>query len=492
MKQVIGREYEKGLLEDAFNSDKPEFVTLVGRRRVGKTYLIRNLFKNRPNTIFCNITGSLGGKAEKQISDFFKSVASSFLRPGMRLDSPTNWDDAFDILANEIKLSASKKIVLFFDEFPWMETKQSGMLVAFAYFWNHHASDDSRVKLILCGSSAGWIVKKIINDRGALYNRVTERIYLEPFTLYETKKYLTYKGVKFNNKQIVHLYMVLGGIPFYLEHVKKGISAIQNIAQLAFGKSRFLLNEFENLYATLFDGGEKHIKLVRFIAQHRYGIGHEKLAKKAGLSSSGGTFTNRLKDLEKAGFIERFMPFGAKRKGIYYRMSDEYSLFYFRWIEPAKDRLLKRSMTKGYWEKKQHSQEWRSWAGYAFESICYKHIYQIVNALGIPADAAAYSWRYVPSKGSKEKGAQIDMLFDRDDDMITVCEIKFTQTPFAIDKEYAKKLATKINVFAQHTKTRKQFLISMISASGLKKTMYSEELVASVCTLNDLFKKGEQ
>jgi uncharacterized protein len=491
MKSVVGRDYEKSILEGAFRSEKAEFITLVGRRRVGKTYLIRNMFKDRANTTFCTITGSLGGKTQQQITDFFKYVASNFFRPGRRLDTPNNWHDAFDVLANEIKISSAKKIVLFFDEFPWMDTKKSEMLRAFAYFWNHHASDDARVKLIICGSSAGWIINKVINDRGALYNRVTERIFLDPFLLYETKKYLTYKGITMNNKQIIHSYMVLGGIPFYLDKVKQGVSAIQAIADLAFRENSFLLSEFENLYATLFDGGEKYIQLARIIAEHRYGIGHEELAKKASFSSSGGTFTSRLNDLEKAGFIERFKPFCAKKKGVYYKMIDEYSLFYFRWIEPVKDNLLKRSMTKGYWEKKQHTEEWRSWAGYAFESICYKHMYQVIKALRIPEGSEAYSWRYVPVKGSLDNGAQIDMLFDRDDDMITVCEIKFTQNPFILDKEYAKKLALKLDVFTEHTKTKKDLQISFISVSGLKETMYADELVASICTLNDLFMKGE-
>ncbi len=371
-----------------------------------------------------------------------------------------------------------------------METRKSGMLVAFAYFWNHHVSDDARVKVILCGSSAGWIINKVINDRGALYNRVTERIYLEPFSLYETKKFLLHKGVKLNNRQIVQLYMVLGGIPFYLDKIKKDHSAVQMIAQLAFRKNSFLLDEFENLYATLFNGGENHIQLARIIAQHRYGISHEKLAQQASLSSSGGTLTKRLKDLEKAGFIERFKSFGIVKSN-YYRIIDEYSLFYFQWIEPAKNRLLNRGITKGYWEKKQYSQEWRIWAGYAFEALCNKHITQIVKALRIPEGAEAYTWRYVPSKGSEEQGAQIDLLFDRDDDTITMCEIKFTHKPFVLDKAYAAKLAMKLKVFTKRTKTKKAFQITFISASGLKKTMYSEELVAGICTLDELFKKDE-
>ncbi len=490
MKQIIGREEEKNILEHAFQSNEPEFIAVFGRRRVGKTYLIRNTLRNRENALFLNITGMKGARTQTQIKSFFNQIVKTFFRPGIRLDPPNNWYDAFDILAHEIKISPKEKIVLFFDEFPWMVTRKSEILIAFAYFWNQNASDDPRVKLIVCGSSAGWILKKIVNDRGALYNRVTQRIHLTPFTLYETKEYLTYKNITLNNQQIGHLYMVLGGIPFYLDQVKPGLSAIQVIADLAFKKNSFLLDEFENLYATLFDGGEDHIELARIIANHRYGIGQEELARKASRTSSGGTLVLRLKDLEKAGFVERYKPFSTKKRGVYYKMVDEYSLFYFRWIEPNTGDLRDKGLSKRFWERLQHSQAWHSWAGYAFESLCFKHIPQIMISLGLNELAIPHTWRHVAPKGSSETGAQIDLLFDRDDGLITVCEIKYTQNPFALDKAYAIKIANKLQVFEKFTKSPKQFFISFISANGLKETMYSKQMVSGVCTLDDLFKKA--
>jgi hypothetical protein len=485
---IIGRDEEKQILEDAFSSGDPEFIALFGRRRVGKTYLIRQTFFGRKNTIFFNVTGMKDGKTSQQIRNFVNQIGECFYRDGVRLESPKNWFDALDLLAQEIKSSSSKKIVLFFDEFPWMATRKSELLPAFEYFWNQRGSADPRIKLIVCGSSAGWIVKKIINNRGGLYNRVTRRIYLEPFTLRETKMYLEHRKIKLSNYHIVDLYMVLGGIPFYLSQIKPGLSPAQIIAGLAFSKHSFLLVEFENLYATLFESGNAHTDIARIIASHRHGISQEELVRQSQHISSGGTLAGWLNDLEKAGFIERFKPFGAK-KSYYYKMIDEYSLFYFYWIEPIVGTLHAKEMAKGYWEKIQHSPAWHAWAGYAFESLCYKHINEIKKALHINDSSHAFTWRYVPPKGSLEQGAQIDLLFDRDDGLINLCEIKNTRTPFVIDKSYAASLGRKIKVFETRTKTQKTFVLNMILAGGIKRNIYSEGLIAGVCKLDNLFEK---
>ena len=492
MSVIIGREYEVGILERAYNSENPEFIALYGRRRVGKTYLIKNSFKNKKNAVFFSVTGIKEGNKQRQIKNFLNRVALCFNRPGLRLEKLDNWFDVFDFLVEEIKLSKKKKIVLFFDEFPWMVTRRSELLMALESFWNQYASDDPRIKLIVCGSSAGWIIKKIVNNRGALYNRITRRIALEPFNLYETKNFLMHNKVRLTDKQITHLYMVLGGIPFYLSKIEPGFSSIQAISELAFRKNSFMLDEFSNLYATLFGESGGHIELARIIAGHRYGIGQVALAKKAAsITSTGGTLVKWLKDLEYAGFIQRFQPYSTNKKGVYYKMVDEYSLFYFHWIEPIKETLQEKGMTKTYWERLQHSSSWNSWAGYAFESLCHKHTFQIMKALGVSDTSIPYTWRYIPPRGAIEQGAQIDLLFDRDDGLISVCEIKYTRDPFVITKDYAVKLGYKLKVFEEHTKTKKTLILSMVSASGLKKNFYSEQMVLGVCTLHDLFKESE-
>lgn len=486
MDKIIGREREKRLLDEAFAADRAEFIVVYGRRRVGKTYLIRHSFYERKHTAFFYITGIKDASLTEQLEHAIEELTKVFHK--VLFPTPKNWKEFFFQLDEAIKAAPQKKIVLFFDEFPWMVTPKSRLLQMLEHYWNHKWSWDGRIKLIVCGSSAGWIIKKIINSTGGLYNRVTQILHVEPFSLYQTKKYLEYRKIKLGNKQITQLYMVLGGIPHYLSHIKQGDSAIQSIEKLAFGHTSFLLKEFKNLYDTLFGVGDGHIELARLIAEHPYGIGQNELATVSSKISSGAGLISRLEDLVEAGFIQRFRPYKAQKKGIFYKMSDEYSIFYFHWIEPIKDTLLERGMSKGYWESKQTSAAWSTWAGYAFESICYKHIPLISEALHLSPTAISYNWRYAPKKGSTGRGAQIDLLFDREDHAITLCEIKYTREPFIIDKDYYGELKRKIEIFKERTSTSKDLFLAFVSAQGLKQTIYSEEIVTGLVVLDDLFK----
>jgi AAA+ ATPase superfamily predicted ATPase len=486
--KIVGREEEQKALERCYTSNSAEFLAVYGRRRVGKTFLIRSFFSSKNNRIFLNVTGMQSGSLLEQIQNFTESVAEAFFHKGVKLEVEKNWHNAFRMLTDNIAaIPKKKKIIIFFDEFPWMATQNSKLLQNLEYFWNQYWSRDARIKLIICGSASGWILKNIINNKKGLYNRVTKTIHLEPFTLGETKKFLISRGIKLNNNQITELYMVLGGIPHYLAQVEKGLSATQAIEQLAFSRNSFLFREFDNLYAAVFNNSENAIEIVRIMAERKYGIGQEELFRSVPHLSSGGRIISLLRDLEDIGFITSFKPKWHKKKGIYYKVADEYTLFYFYWIEPIKKDLISKGIRAGYWEKIKDSASWKSWMGYAFEAICYKHLTQISKALNLSPTSLPATWQYVPKKGSVEQGAQIDLLFDRDDDSITVCEIKCSKNPFVIDKQYAKEMMNKVEVFKTRTKTTKQIFISMISANGIKPTMYSEELVSSCATLNDLF-----
>ena len=313
---------------------------------------------------------------------------------------------------------------------------------ALDYYWNQHWSNDKRIKLIVCGSSASWIIHKIINNKGGLHNRITRKIYLEPFTLSDTKRFLENQGIKLKNQQILMIYMVTGGVPYYLSYIEKGLSAAQIIEKLAFTEKGVLLEEFDNLFSSLFDHSEVYIQLIKTIANRRYGIGQRELLQTIGTSVMGSVGIKALKDLEETGFIMSFMPHYHKRQGIYYRLIDEYTYFYLKWIEPIKKTLQRKSLDKGNWQAMQKTPEWHNWLGYAFEAICYKHISAIRKALSISPDAIANAWRYVPRKSEKDRGAQIDLLFDRQDDAITLCEIKYSDDPFVITKEYVESVKT--------------------------------------------------
>jgi AAA+ ATPase superfamily predicted ATPase len=486
--QIIGRKYEQQQLQKSLDSKEAEFIAIYGRRRVGKTYLVRNFFKNK-KCIFFQISGIHNAPTNLQLKEFKKEIERIFLHElgGLKLKEPENWMEALELLTDSIQLvKDSQKIVLFFDEFPWMVTHKSGLLSALDYYWNRFWVNNEKIKLIICGSAASWIVRNILNNKGGLHNRVTSKIHLEPFTLYETKEYLKYKEITLTNAQILDLYMCLGGIPYYLKFVEKGLSAAQNINRLCFQKRGSLLDEFKNLFSSLFDHAEAHEEIIKFIATKREGISRKEIEK--AILKKGGRLSRRLEELEEAGFIMAFVPWGQKR-GIYYKIIDEYTLFYLKWIAPDSTSRLSKEITSKFWEAASQTPSWKAWSGFAFEAICYKHLSNIRKTLFIPDGATATTWRSVPKKG-KTEGAQIDLLFYRPDDSVNICEIKYCKEPYAIDKNYSKELQRKVDIFQKITKTDKQIFLSMITACRLKKTMYSEELITSEVRLDDLFKEG--
>jgi len=323
---------------------------------------------------------------------------------------------------------------------------------------------------------------------GGLHNRVTRTIHLQPFSLYETESYLKEYKINLNRKQILDLYTVLGGVPLYWSFVRKGCSAHQCIDELCFQRNGPLVKEFERLFGSLFEDAKPYIELIRIIAEYCYGIGQAALIAKSKLPDGGST-VRRLKQLEEAGFITSLVPYGRKDKGLYYVIDDEYCLFYLCWIEPKLKVIARKSINQGFWLAQANQPAWKTWAALAFEATCYKHIDQIRKALNIDPGATAGTWRFVPKAKEQDTGAQIDLLFDRLDGAITLCEIKYSDKPFAIDKSYAQEIQKKMEVFSKKTKTKKQLFFSMITAMGLKPTMYSEELIYSEVKLDDLFEK---
>jgi uncharacterized protein len=376
-----------------------------------------------------------------------------------------------------------KTVVLFFDELPWMSTPRSRLLTALELYWNRYWVFDKRIKLIICGSATSWIIEKIINDKGGLHNRVTRTIHLKPFSLYETESFLKEQQIHLEKKQVLDLYTALGGVPLYWSYVRKGLSSHQCIDEICFRRDTPLIKEFNRLFQSLFEDPKPYIDIIRVLAKHHCGVGQAELIAKAKISD-GGTDVRRLHQLEEAGFITSLVPYGHKDKGVYYLIDDEYSLFYLRWIEPELKTIAKKQINEGFWLSQS---SWKSWAVYAFEAICYKHIDQIRRSLKIGPGARVGTWRYFPRIKDGKEGAQIDLLFDRLDGTITVCEIKNSGGLCAIDKSYAQELMKKVDIFKKQTRTKKQIFIAMVTTCGLKQTIYSEELISGQVTLEDLF-----
>lgn len=484
MSKIIGRQEEQKELNEVFNSKKAEFVIIYGRRRIGKTFLIEQFFKAK-RCVFFHVTGVQDGLIKEQLAEFAKSIGKTFYN-GATIAAASTWMKAFDELNNAILHQKAQKIIIFIDELPWMSTRRSRILQALDYYWNHYWSKNKNLKLIVCGSSASWIIKNIIYNKGGLHNRYTCSLLIKPFSLSETKEFLKNRDIKINNKHLLQIYMAMGGIPHYLNRIKKNLSAVQNIEQLCFKDTGILFSEFEKLFRSLFDDAKIYIELIRIVSQLREGVSRSFVEQRCKLSTKGGTLTDRLNDLEQAGFIKSFLPFKHQRQGVYYRVIDEYTYFYLKWIEPERQKLS--NETAGYWFHITNSPSYYSWMGYAFESICYKHIPQIQKALNIPPGSKVGTWRFSPKKGSEESGAQIDLLFERNDDTVTICEIKCTNEPFVLDKNSYTLIMNKVLIYQKITKTSKQVFMAFISANGIKKSVYMNN-ISGLVTLNDLLEE---
>lgn len=461
-------------------------MAVYGRRRVGKTFLIKTFFKEK-NVLFFSASGIKKASFSNQRNAFCQRIADTFYN-GAPLQTPKTWLETFQLLQQAISQTHAKKVVIFIDELPWLNTPRSKLLGSLEYYWNEYWAHQGNIKLIVCGSLSSWIIKNIINDTGGFYNRVTYRLQVEPFNLHQTRGFLKAKHIKLTNDHILSLYMAMGGIPLYLEQATKGKTAEEIIDEVCFCKEGLLYDEIKELFAALFTSSKQYVDITREIAKHRYGISRKILAKNLKLSVSG-RLTERLEELEDTGYISSYLPYGHEQRGLYYKISDEYTYFYFKWIEPYLKQIKQFKKPQKFWLERTTEPSYWSWKGYAFESICFKHLDQIRTALNLKTDAAAYSWRYTSKPNSNDMGSQIDMLFDRMDNAITLFEIKCTQNPFTIDKTTMKSIDQKIDIFKSKTNTKKQIFVVLISANGIKKNHYSEAYLDDVISLADMFKR---
>lgn len=471
MDTIVGRKEEQVILNQLLDSKKPEFLAVYGRRRVGKTFLIRHVYSNQ---IAFQMTGIAKANTSQQLTNFFSVIRE--LDKGIEQgDLPKNWFEGFGMLKNYLQKLKTPKKVVFFDELPWIDTPRSNFLSALEHFWNSWASDRPDIILVVCGSAASWMINKVINNRGGLYNRVTQRIRLLPFTLQETESFLRANKVTLDRYQILQLYMAVGGVPFYLSEIRQGKSAFQEIDRLAFSTNGLMATEYDNLYRSLFNHADRHIAIVETLAGKPQGLSRENIVQLSGLQD-GGTLTTVLRELEESGFVNKSYPFGKKIKDSIYRLSDQYSLFYLKFIKDQ------HRTGGGSWLSRIDSPAWRAWSGYAYENICFQHISAIKKALGISGVYTEES-----SWIDKKRSIQIDLLIDRRDHVINLCEVKFTQQPFVLNKHYKEELEKKLFAFKEETRTRKSVFPTLITTFGLKDGAHSLGFIQSVVTMDALF-----
>lgn len=476
MKTLIGREKECERLEKCLKATTSQLVVVYGRRRVGKTFLINQFFKNK---LDFKVTGAYGQPKNVQLRNFADELNRRSVK---EWTIPKDWIQAFNFLREYIEqLSNDEKHIFFIDEMPWLDTHKSGFLPAFEYFWNDFGSSKDNLVFIICGSATSWMVDNVTNNKGGLFNRQTCRIYLEPFSLFQTREYLQTHGMSWSEYNIAECYMIMGGIPYYLSLLDSEMSYVQNIDNLFFRKKAELWDEFEHLYRTLFSNSDKYVAIMECLAEKRSGYTRNEIADKMKIAANG-KLTKILENLINSGFVRASSFYGNRKKETLYQSSDYYTNFYFKFLKDnhGKD--------EHYWSKALDAPVRRSWAGLTFEQLCKDHINQIKEKLGISGVLSEeYIWFARENEELGTSGAQIDLLIERRDRVINICEIKFVSDEFIIDKEYELNLRNKIETFKRNTKTKYGLQLTMITTYGVKNNKYSS-IVGNQILLEDLFK----
>ena len=468
---MIGRATEISELNRLFESDESEFIAVYGRRRVGKTYLVRETFADQFSFYH---TGLPKASKRQQLAHFKESLAAAgFKAPPLR-----NWFAAFTALRSVVAASPLRRKTVFLDELPWMDTAKSDFLMALESFWNEWASARKDVVLIVCGSAAAWMVKNLFRNRGGMHNRVTARICLQPFSLAECEAFAAERGLGMSRPDIAECYMALGGIPYYWRYLARGKSLAQNLDRICFAADAPLKNEFEELYSSLFKDAETYKKVVTALARKKCGMTRLELLDALDIAATG-RLSEALETLEASGFIRSYRSYGAKKKNAIYQLTDPFSLFHFRFLES-------RPSDEHFWSSTAGTPAQVVWKGLAFERLCLLHLPQILKALGIGSiHVEAYGWNF-RGDDTYPDGVQIDLVIDRADNVINICEMKYASAGFAIDKAYELALGKKVATFAGVTKTRKAIHLTLVTASGLVRNQYSSRVQSEVM-LADLF-----
>ena len=479
---IIAREKEQAVLEGLLNEPTAQFLAVYGRRRIGKTFLIREFFEGR--FAFMHTAVSPLELKESHPELLYRvqldEFAASLRKFGCKDESPIkDWFDAFHRLETLLTAKKTKKkMVVFIDEMPWLDTPRAGFLSAFEHFWNGWGAGKHNLLLIVCGSATTWMLDNLINNKGGLYGRTTREMHLHPFTLAETETYFKQRGITMDRYDIVQTYMIMGGVAYYMSYFQPGKSLAQNIDELFFAESGFLQTEYDRLFTSLFADNENYKKIVEVLSRHRYGVTRETIAEEAGIAQ-GGTLSNMLKALVNSDLVTTYHNFDETKRKLYYKLTDMFCLFYLGFVQKHP------THNPTYWYDNQNSPKLNTWRGLAFEDVCFRHAAQIKAALGISGvQAEVLPWHIVGD--SKSSGAQIDMLVNRADRVLNLCEMKFSHGDFDVSKDYDEKLRNRIAAIAEKTGNKMNIQPTLVTTYGLKMNMYSNRF-QRVVTLDQLF-----
>lgn len=471
----VGRQKELDRLSSLLRLSSSSFVAVYGRRRIGKTEMVR-YFSATNNLFALEFTGKKDAAKRNQIASFLRIIEEKF---NVQKQKATDWAEAFEILKTHLQaIEDRSKKVIFVDELPWLDSAKSGFLDELAYFWNNHLSVRQDIILIVCGSAASYMIKKVIHNIGPLHGRLTEIIPLKQFDLFETKELLMALGCRYSDTATAAIYMAFGGVAKYLSAISPSKTPIQNIQELCFGESGFLKNEYKDLFTSLFSHAKTHYAIMNHLSSKWSGMTQKELATKVGISE--GSIKEPIEELLASGFISKTPKFGQTKRDIIYRATDCFSYFHHKWMKEAKVDDFGAIAT---------SQSYKSWSGFAFENLCHMHIEAIKGVLGISGvPTQTHYWSYAGDGG---KGAQIDMLIEHTNGSknIDIIECKYYDGVFGITKEYKEALQHKINTFNEQTKNRYNIRLIMITSEGLEQNQHANDIVNLSLTLSDIIKR---
>lgn len=471
---MIGRLKEIQLLSDTVADDRSHFVAIYGRRRIGKTFLIRETFSKR---FTFQHAGIYDGTIKEQLFAFDSALKDAGFTSNKKSH---NWIEAFEKLKELIRISTERKKIIFIDELSWMDTPKSDFIKALEHFWNGWASARTDVVLIVCTSATSWMLSNIIHNKGGLYNRLTEQIHLQTFNLSECEEFVREKGIAFTRMQILQYYMVFGGVPYYWDFLQKGFGLEQNIDRILFAKDAPLKDEFNYLYASIFKNPKAYIKIIQTLAKKKMGLTRDEIIAESGLSNSG-TLTLKLDELESCGFIRKYYAFGMKAKGALYQLIDNFTIFYYSFMED-------KPTDEHFFSNQLNMPALNTWMGYAFERVVLMHINQIKAKLGIQGVLTEVnSWHCKASPDAGIIGSQIDLLIVRKDQVINLCEMKYSSVEYTVTDKVDTLMRNKIHDLQIVTKTKYAIYPTLITTYGVVDNAYSLNM-QSIVTMEDLFR----
>ena len=470
---IYGRDKELNILHQTLMDDQSHFIAVYGRRRIGKTYLIREAFNYR---FTFSHAGIANGNLSEQLFGFEASIKDGGGQPSAKV---TNWLKAFEDLKDLIRNSSEKKKVIFIDELSWMDTQNCDLLKALESFWNGWASGRKDIVLIVCASATSWMLSKVVHNKGGLYNRLTGQIHLHEFSLGECEEFTKSKNIVLGRDQILQYYMIFGGVPYYWDFIQKGESLSQNIDRILFERDAPLRDEFEYLYASIFKNPTTYIRIIETLSKKKVGMTREELIRESGLHNSGDLST-KLAELENCDFIRKYSAYGMNKKNAVYQLVDFFTLFYYRFIE-------KQSRDEHFWSELSNTSEGANWMGLAFERVCLSHIRQIKQKLGIAGVQTNVNSWYCNNDADKGiHGSQIDLLIVRKDQVINLCEMKYSNAAYSLTKKDEEAIKTRISDLKLSTKTKYAIFPTLVTTDGMVENIHSG-IIQSVVTLDDLF-----